>query len=106
MRPTVFVSVFLSLITAFTLNGCAHKSVSSSSIAARDRAISASVPIDNTHQLALTVKMGREPVATPGLTPLEITVRDADARFVDEAIVYVQVSSATGETPALTVVAS
>ena len=104
-RAAVICRLVVAAIVASSLCACSHTN-HPSSVGVKDRAISASVPIDSAHKLALTVRMDRRPAATPGLTPLEIDVRDVRNRIVSDSIVFVQVDSTTGETPKLTIIAT
>ena len=66
--------------------------------------VSATSQIDTTHQLAITVRLFSGSAAA-GLTPLQIEVKDSRSQAVDDAVVYVETSSETGETPKTTLVA-
>jgi hypothetical protein len=91
------------LLVVIGLCSCTSRSASSPN---GDRPVSASSHVDQTHRLALQVDLSADGVTTPGITPLRILVHDANGAMVRDAIVYVELSSRTGETPQMTLVAT
>ena len=93
------------LLVSVALCGCTAGTAPTST-EGKDRPISASTSIDQAHRLALKVTMSGETRVAPGMTPLRIVVLDSRGEPVRDAIVYAEVSSATDQTPSLTLLAA
>jgi len=95
----------IALLVAIGVAGCQGGATSSSPIG-KDRPISARSTIDNLHRLALDATMLGGVRSAPGMTPLRIVVQDLHGDLVRDAIVYVELSSVTDETPRITLLAT
>ena len=98
-----FALALCAIVVAFS--SCTAGTTSRSTTG-KDRPIFATSSIDNVHALALKVMLSGEAQVAPGLTALRIFVLDAHGIPVSDAIVYADVSSATNETPRLTLLAA
>jgi hypothetical protein len=104
-RKSAAACCLAALVAASALSACAAPRGPGSS-AGTDRPISATSSIDGVHRLSLNVRLWAGGNAAPGMTPLQILVRDSRGALVRDAVVYVQIGSATGATPRMTLVAA